>query len=510
MSKNFLDNVNLITGKEQIIFQFKIEKSKEGIEKIYIQNNPIANDLILSGLDEKEKKEIETIKREFKIKDDYGDEGGNNRIGTTLTNLLNKSDDILIILEKYRKIVKEENIERIEEVYAKILTLIDKFKLKQLNIEKVLNLMYKIYYVFNDIELSKKIKDKKIIYREIISQYEEIQKNKYYEVVNNFLEELYLLKAEYLEEIELIILTENILDKNDEAIENCYKNLLLKIMKELENKLKSKINLPLKFLLYQMFSIFYKDYEVIKEEKALNKFWLNTYERYKQRIYNTYYEKTSIYMNSLYDKSINRIKEIKRMPKGDIELPKKFENFSYQDMAIIFVQSLIDDIEFMINNYENRDLNFTNISLLKAPNSDNKYEILFWNELFYVSMYYIFKNKTTLKKCKTCNKIFIAQKPNRDKNCQRKCPKNNKLTCREYADKSYRKGNGTKNEVSKIVNKIYAMLNKRLENDKIDTNKFSGITKELESLKNKYEDNEEVLLKKLEEFHFKLKNNIDL
>lgn len=507
MLKNLLNNVNFITGKEQFIFQFEIEKAKEGIEKIYIRNNPIDNDFILVGLDEEEKKEIKTINKKFVIKDDYGDEGGNNRIGTTLVNILNKSDDINIILEEYKKIIEEENIKKVEDVYRKILTLIEKFKLNQLNTEKILNLIYKIYYMCEDIKLNKSINSRNISVKEIFSQYEEISKNEYFEVTNNFLKELYLLKTKYLEEMELIILVENILDKRDKLIESCYKNLLLKIIKDLENKLKNKVNFPLKYLIYNIFVFFYKDYNNLKEdEKNLYEFRININERYKQRPYNTYFEKMSKYMNSLYDKSINRIKEIKRIPKRDIELPKKFEDFSYQDYTTIFIQVFVDDINFMIDNYAKQDLTFTNISSIKVPNSDNKYEILSWNELFYVSMYYILKNKTVLKRCKTCNKFFIAKKPKRDKNCQRKCPENIKYTCREYADKNYRKGNETKNEVSKMSNKIYSLLERRLYNKKIDENKYDELLKKQKNLNNKYKDNEKVLLNELEKFHSKLKN----
>ena len=522
MVKKFLDNVNLITGQEKIILDFKIEKVKEGIEEIYIKNNPIDNDFMLAGLDEEEKKKIKIIeKKNFIIKDDYGDAGGNNRIGTTLTNLLNKSDDILIILEKYINLIKETQKEQIKEICIQISNLINKFKLKKLDINKVLYLMYEMYNVTDNIKLIKYAKEDKglLMNKEIIIQYENIKKSQYFTIIDNFLDELYLLEEENIDKIDLITLVDIILNQSNGLLETFYKELLLKTTKKMENELKKCLNLPLQYLLQQIFNVFYKDYNSLnKDENNLLEFWKNIHERYRQRPYNTYYRETLKYMNNLYDKSINRIKEVKKMPKRDIELPKKFEEFSYNDITSIFVESLIYDMKFMIENYEQNEenkegkkfLDFTNIPLMKSPNDTSTYEIFSLNELFYVSMYYILENKTTLKRCKTCNKIFIAKKPNRDKNCQRKCPENNKYTCREYADKNYRKGKETENEVSRISNKIYSLIERRLYNGKIDDNKYNELLKKRDNLENKYKDSEEVLLKKLEEFHFKLKNNINL
>ena len=490
MKKNFLlKNVNMVTGKEKIFIDFEKGKVREGKEKIYFTNPPIKTTRNM-----RDESSISPIKYQFDVKDDYNERNILNRIGTTITNLLNKSNNLLLILNNSLRELKNLDIEDIKRINEKVLNTIDKYNLKTYKSNEIIRTIYEINNIIEDYGMQKQL------YYDQIEDYEEP------ELCYKFLEEIYLLKRKYISELDLVILIDSIL-QNEADIENkCFYQIILSIVKEMQEQLEKQLNKPLTYLLKIIFQQFYSDFRVENSEYALMKFLKYNEERQEKHPYNNYYKKLDVYMSGLYKCSIEEIKKIKSLPiRKEKEFPKKFEKFTYKDIAIVFIKSLIYDINFMQKKYR-ENMKFTYNNVIKKEKNVYEYEISSLGELFYISKHYILENRTCLKRCKTCDKFFIAEKPERDINCQRIYKK--KYTCREYASRYFRYGDKRNNIISKNDNRIKTYIRKLKNEKKITEESAEKMKSQCDEIKNSNELTEEEKINQLQKLHQDIKDNI--
>lgn len=446
MKKNIIGNV--VTGDEKLFLEFTLGKKETTVEQLFLESSVVTSSSNTHNL----------IKLKYDIEDDYDEDiirdNQPDRIGITLTNFMNKIDKLLPILNKYLKLINTFNMNKVEKLYSEIKANINNFELQ--NIPNIDDELFQIHQkILNENE--KKLYEKST---DLISK---INKNIDTEILNilKFMESLFHLKNDYYNYDNLLLITIELLNKEDD-VQQCYNWLLLNLIRELENELNLEVNEALKILIYQIFKIFYKDYHFASNSSNLFNFLSNTKNNMQANPYNTYYQNIYKYISSIEDKKTSNIIE-------------RFKKFSLQEMSKIFVETLVEDISNISNNYN--DVPDVILNTIETSKNTYRYEISSFSELFYISRYYIAKNSSNLTKCELCGRFFITQGKVTENHCRRLYKEN--LNCCEYTIKYFRKTKSFSSEISDIQNKIRTMLKKR------DT---SHNTKQFNEFKTKYQE----------------------
>ena len=273
----------------------------------------------------------------------------------------------------------------------------------------------------------------------------------------NILDKIRIYENEYVKEYDLISLLEIIIEDNC-CEEYWLKYILLNICKKLEKDLMKLLNDTLKILVKIIFNNFYNDIEMINKlqinfgkEQGIYEFQRHIQQKYENDLNNTFYEYINNYLLKIEDESIEKINEMKKKQKYPIK-KNKFDEFSYKEITILFIKSLISNINFIKDNFD-KEIDIKNMPVVYFKESSSTYSISSLKELFILTKNYLNENKTFIKKCDICNRYFISQNHLKEKYC------NNiykgKLTCKEYAKSNYRKYNPD------IYNKICSMLRNR-------------------------------------------------
>ena len=224
---------------------------------------------------------------------------------------------------------------------------------------------------------------------------------------------------------------------------------------------------------------YYKDFEKDIISKKLN------------NKYNTYYNKLYEYMLS------------NKEPKYDLNgiRQEKYSDFSLRNMVKLFVESVLEEINYMIENYYSEDLDLDLDINIKPTNQvikEEKYrhKITCFKELFISSKYYISISGKYLKKCKICMRYFVTETGNKTL-CKRIYK--NGLTCSQLGNKYSTAGNSLEKQIKSELKSIKNMLDRRG-----DLDFFSTLETEFSINIEKYGDSDKVL-KWLQEKHEELK-----
>lgn len=440
MKKNIIGNV--VTGDEKLFLEITLGKKKTGIEQLFLKKPTSANHLQQSSINN-------LMKTEYSIKDDYNEEiikgDGTARIGITLTNFMNKIDKLLPILNKYINLIDDFDINKMKKLYAEIKGFINKFKLTE--IKDDYNISEALLGLYNISENKDKLKYCKNLI-ETTSKEDNIDEEFFN--ISRFIESLFHLKNNYYSYDDLIWITFEILEKQDNIQQN-YNLLLLDIIKKLEDQLNEKVNEAIKELIHHIFKNFYNDYNFASSPSNLFDFLVKTKNNMENNPYNTYYKEIYNYIFNIQHDSISR-KENKEYDKI-----KRFEEFSLQQMSKIFINTLIEDISYILNNYNNIP-DFISNDIIISKNT-HSHRISSFYELFYISRYYIEEDGNNLAKCNLCGRFFITQIKKNEQHCRRKFTK--KFNCSEYANFNTGKSNSINSQIYKEKNSILSMLRKR-------------------------------------------------
>lgn len=460
MKKNIIGNV--VTGDEKLFLEFTLGKKKTGIEQLLLEN-PILTTPNNTN---------ELIKTDYIIEDDYDEaiikDNKPDRIGITLTNFMNKTDKLLPILNKYLKLIDVFNVGKVEELHTEIKAIINEFKLTEIKVDYDINkALIEIHHTLGTKDELKSCQN--LI--ESISKDRNIDK----EFLNilRFIESLFHLKNNYYNYDDLILITFELLEKEQNIIQQHYNLLLLDLIKNLEQELKVAVNEVIGELVHQIFKNFYKDYYFASNPSNLFDFLVNTKTNMNNTPYNTYYKNIYNYIYKI------QLESISRKTNKEYDKIKRFEKFSLHEMSKIFINTLIADISYISDNYNNFPDVISNAIVISK--NIYRYKISSFYELFYISMYYIKEDGNNLTKCDLCNRFFITQGKINEKHCRRIYKED--LNCCEYAIKYFR---GTKSftaEISDIHNKIRSMLKKR--DTTHNTNQFEIFDKKYKYIKNK-------------------------
>ena len=270
--------------------------------------------------------------------------------------------------------------------------------------------------------------------------------------------------------------------------------LIYNFQNELEKKLGCKI---LKIILKQIIKAFMHDFDEMFDE-VLN------VQADKEVLLEKYLQSSELHyshIQSLY-----------------VTLSEYVENNSNETVIItgrkifiLFLISLVQDIEFIINNCEKDIIEIPEIYKV------DKYEIRTLKDLFYISKYHIQKSNKRIKRCRICGKYFVTKgNKTTEVYCRRKY-KNKKYTCQELGTRSKRRVDNftadLKADIKDELNRITSMLRKQDKNDNTSLNdEFLGIYKikfsELESLEISEDEILQMKLEWLKEQHknYKKKN----
>lgn len=242
--------------------------------------------------------------------------------------------------------------------------------------------------------------------------------------------------------------------------------LLLNIITELQNEMIRYIKcFPVEIIMYNQFENFKKDYnKIVLQGNDLYNYLDNCKEN---RNNSKYFDEMYNYLSKIKNRTVERY--------------RWFADFSEKRMVIIFLNSIIEDIDFIINNCEKE------IDIFPQEAKKEKCRISTLTDLFYTSKYHIqLKKKHKLKKCQNCKKYFITKNTSVEIYCRRKY-KNNKYTCCEYRSKNYRSVDRKKlkdnlnlrQNISNEKNKIRTRLGKRDKRN--STNQKAEFNKLLEN-----------------------------
>lgn len=487
----------VITGNEKFILEFTLGKKRTGIEKVYVQKNKNffeKTSVKETSIDESLYTDENLMKLEYLVFDDF-EKGNINRVGTTLVNFLNQADKIREYLFMYLKKVENLSIKEIENLCNKIKKIIDDYKVNSNEIDKELS--YTFYEIWANARLN-----------EIFECCEQLEKhidaknNKGEHIIEEelraikFTKKIFSLKFEnYYDESTIFLITDSIF-QNEEIIDNStlknivediYNHNLKVLIQDLERKIKDFLNEPLQILIDIIFKQFYGDFYTINNKKEkLYDYFVRSAKNSERYPYNLYYKNMFEYMDKI------------RKKKGP-NIIEKFKNFSFKEMSIIFIKSLISNIDEMITE-NNKELPLFSSNII-INNKTHQSEISSLYEMFYISKYYISQDGRELKKCHLCGKYFVTENTTAETHCRR-IFKNGK-NCSEYANLNSRTGNDISKKIGKIYNNITSMLRNR---DKYNhTTELANFNKRYNDIKLQGEETQQ-LLSWLKEEHKKLKS----
>ena len=414
---------------------FEMGKSKSGKETIY-KHTPTLNEIA---------KDIETDYKEITITDLWEEKRKGKTdsiIGTSIVNILNASNTLKKLFQEYKLRIKEIHPKILEELYNQVIEIKKKYGLDKLNKNSVLELYYKIdskinekaeYYMFEE--------NKLVSSKEIIEQIK-LSENKEYNLIYNFLKEVYSLDIEeklgFSGQCSLIIdILENRPNKKlnihflfSSAVVDNLEMLMKDIEKLIGNNAVFINNSIYKFIVDLQTTYFYIGSELYKTEKY-NILYKYQFEQPKNAFYNIMRK----YLKDGADENSN--------------------NFLY-DIVIIFISSLISDIEniksetniicaqnnFVIDIFKNFYSSKTELprvqikykeitenhygEKLKTPKSiPFRYEYYDTTllELYAVTKYHLYLDNREIHKCKNCGRYFITDTKNSEIFCKRIDPK---------------------------------------------------------------------------------------
>lgn len=484
----------VLTVDAKLYIEFLLGSSKKGKERIFYEDSPKTKKQVEDRLNKYRKIAIEKkAKKEnnkyikyypeqlakwtFNISDDYEElrtyDNKEEIIGTTLVNFLNKVDIIIQDINIFEKKLKQYNIIAIRSKKDRILSLLNKYKIEDFNIDNIYEgltmALYNDYKYFDD--------------------------NKEIETILNLAQELFLLEDNYFEKEDLkqfiLDIINNVYTENE-----MYEKILLYNIKRFENKIQNSVNNPLKYIVNEIFNCFYKHYNYITLNNSLYEFFNKLQDDVQEYMYNKYYKNLYEYMIEIEDVEEER-------------LDRKFNNIELIKVVDIFVNSLRNDIVTMLENYDTRNIDFGNTNLIKE---DKKVllHITSLNELYFYSQYCINEDGRALKYCKLCGRFFITDYKVSENNCRRIYEEGNeKLSCCDIIKYNSNKGYGRKRKIENRLAKI------KLELIKMDcknkTSKYSIFQQQLYKFikENKYEKTEEhykEILEWLDDYLSKVKN----
>ncbi len=475
---------NVVTGNEKLFLEFEINKKRNGIEKVCLQNVHINNGSLTNILNNDET----LLKVEYIVKDTYNNIKG--RIGTTLVNFLNEADEIRAILVTGLENIGKFEKKHIANMHKKIEQYISKLKAMHIQTNKIGSIINEIYYLPIN-------KNKIEICDEIISQNLDIDTEDL-EIVSVMKKIFLLIKDNsYYKESDLIMIVNAILEEHMNLTEEIYRQILINFVKELEFKIKEKLekvttkNRELQTLIFIIFNNFYKDYNMTDIDNRLFDFFQISRSNAKNNINNTYYQEIHKYMVDIQDTKGTTL--------------KKFDKFSIKEMIKIFIKSLIKDIEKIVIDYEQQEVFISNTVVIQK--NVYKYEISSLIDLANISRRYILEDGRKLKKCHICGRFFVTETKTTETHCKR-IFKDGK-TCSEYANYNSRVGMDIAKKISKEIDAIKSMLRKRDRNN--DTNQLKVFERKLNNIKKQLfkeyteEKANEKLFKWLEKEHLELK-----
>lgn len=480
------DEKYLFTGDEKLFIQFEIDEKRNGTERLFFINSMPA-DLVSEN----------NIEIEYDIADDYNEaivKGDNTaRIGITLTNFMNKIDKIYPVLNEYSNLIKDFDISKMQELYTNIESNIKDFNLEQSELDyNVSQALLEIHQLIASTD-EEELKSCKQIIQEISQE-----KNPNEEILHifEFVKRMFDLKNKnyhYYSYSNLIWITAEILNNDKATMQQNYNYLLLELIKKLEQKI--KVNDPLEALVHQIFKIFYDDFRYASNPKNLLQFLVKLKNNMEKYPYSTYYKNIYKYISNIEDRKV-------------LNIEKRYERFSLQEMSKIFVDTLLEDISYILENYIIVPDTIANTNMLSEK--AYKYELSSFNELFYISRYYIKEDGNNLTKCNLCGKYFITQGKVTEQHCRRIYKK--ELNCCEYVNYNTRISNSSSSQVSKVKNNINTLLRKRdlknNTNEKDDFNKkLQDKIKEINSEKISLERKNIKLLDWLKAEHTNLKKS---
>lgn len=411
---------------------FEMGKSKSGKETIY-KHTPTLNEIA---------KDIETDYEKITITDLWEEKRKGKTdsiIGTSIVNILNASNTLKKLFQEYKLRIKEIHPNILEELYNQVIEIKNKYGIDKLNKDSALELYYKI-----DSEINKKVEyymfkeNKSVSSKEIIEQIK-LTENKEYNLMYNFLKEVYSLDIEeklgFSGQCSLII---NILENTDIDINFLFSSAVVDnlemLMKNIEKLIGNNAifinNSIYKFIVDLQTTYFYIGSELYRTEKY-NILYKYQFEQPKNAFYNI----------------------MRKYLKGSAN--ENSNNFLY-DIVIIFISSLISDIvniesetnvrcaqsdpvtDIFKNFYSSKtelprvQIKYKEITenhygeKLKTPKSipfRYEYYVTTLLELYAVTKYHLYLDNREIHKCKNCGRYFITDTKNSEIFCKRIDPK---------------------------------------------------------------------------------------
>lgn len=438
MKKSFYNYSDFIFKRKQgdCKIVFEMGKLKNGKETIY-KHTPTFSEI---------SKNIETDYEEVKVADIWKEKRKGKTdsiVGTSIVNILNASDFLNKLFKEYKIKIDKIHPSIIEEIYNHIIVLTEKYSINKMSKNTRLKLYHKLYdeisekqdyYIFNE--------DKFISIRNTLEQLKPNESEEY-NLMYNFLKEVYSLDIEEILEFSeqyslLCDIFENKVNKYT-TIQTVLSTAIGGILKMLIDEIKELIgdygvfiNISIYKFLVDLQNIY------IFRESAL-------YKMQKYNIlYNYQFEQPN---NTFYNKMRAYLED---------EANENSKSFIY-DITIIFIDSLIADVEYIKFKVDKKYFKDNLITrLMKATDSNESelprvfiayrtvtensygedlkspksvpylygYYITTLLELYDVSIYHLHLDNRELHKCKNCGRYFITDTKNSEIFCKRIDPKN--------------------------------------------------------------------------------------
>lgn len=451
-----IEEQSVVTEKANLYIKFeKGETKKSGKESVYLEDLPLIKKELENKLNKIRKEKIEHKKNQennhyikyepdlltkwnFNIADD-GDEMRSTEnthgvVGTTLVNFLNKTDNIVVILNEFSEKMENYNMDIIKEKQKEIISIINQYKNKCIEEEFIMQLSADDYFEYNEDT-----------------------------IIKEFVHKVYELEDKYVTKENLYQLTLNILMKTYNEPALYLRNMICNI-KCFESAFIEDLNMPLTFIIRDVFKCFYDDLYFIEfNKKNLYTFFKQLPTKIENHKYNTYYKEVYKYML-----------EIENMDTTDSN--NRFKKFSFNKLCTIFINTLRIDILNMLENYDTSKIKINEIEV-KNVNNTAIYEISSLNELFYYSQYHIKEDGRGLQYCNLCGRFFITDFRKSETHCRRKYKiiDSKIFTCCDIVNFNSNKGYGKDRQIDSMLSKIKLNLVKKdLENKSYEYEKFKS------------------------------------